>query len=1224
MSKQACERDRINQDSTYANLTTCQSGGMAFFVSDFPICPLGFYCPHLNVSRNSTWPQICQPSIECQLGRLANQWCESQGRFEPRICAPGYYCPNGSSLLLCPSGSWCPRGSTVPLTCEVLTSCPQGTIIGRHYGIALIISIVDIVLLTIFLLNAFFWVPLKIKRDAWTRRSALLFAGGNGGGNEKTAINGSGSNNNDHASVSSMNPLNAAYNKNIDAAITSSSSTAADDNDTSAAHGNIISSSSTWQDEDDLVSDSWRSGHANANTLSSKLSAALKRFSTSLVTLPAGVELGNDGIVRTTSRRGSFFLSPTKESLSSPNTNAGGSGGSRDRSLSFSKSPVSWGIDLVRARAELSSKAAKSAADSAAAEASGSLDLPAALAARSVLSERFRRANKGLSLLLEFSRLSLHILPPVDKTILAGVSGRIAPGRVTAIMGPSGAGKTTFLSVLMGRKQKGSLAGGTLRINGVEGSLVDFRAITGFVPQNDVMLQELTVRENIAHSAYVRLGRGWARADIAIFIDAVIEVLGLTGCADTLTSKISGGQRKRANIGIELASAPCAIFLDEPTSGLDSTAALQVCGTLRTIADLGLTVVAVIHQPREEIFQSFDDLLLLAPGGKTVYAGPQAEALVYFTQVGLGGGGAKNNFADELLDLIAGTVPLTVSSHDVKATREAALAARVTTNTAETPLKEVSSPSAPLQLRGRDVAAYLCDLWTVETLQREKIAAAEAVMATTEISQAASALKSAATLLRTAEALSARGASKIDQFVLCFLRSLQQQLRRPSWLGLEIVVCIAGGAMMGIASTTVDELFSGILRAPMTPISPAPTISLLPSLAFFISLAIGVSGSPAAVRTFGEERAVFLREHASEHSMRAYFLAKLVAELPRMTLAAAHFAGLFALLARPASSSSNIFIITWGSMYGVYGLATLTSMLVSRSNGALLGTIASLVLACLCGYGPNLNQGRDWGISFIQDISYSRWIAEFMINSEVAAYRSIFVDEIPAGAFGYTLDRPGIDIFMVILLGTLLRGGALVALVYIVAKQPLWSSTTRLNNKNNTLTPITKSIVVDVDIDVGVDVDDVSTVVGETDNGEEEDVDPLTRIRKASSHPASPSLSQSLLRHVQESSPTSSPQISLNPLSLLLSKTEYTTFEPKPDTIVLPPRLVRKLAAAEELFEAARVNDITARIIRGLGKKMSEIDAAVMVQRAFRKARLTRTQRHLANLSTFCRVKSNE
>lgn len=103
---------------------------------------------------------------------------------------------------------------------------------------------------------------------------------------------------------------------------------------------------------------------------------------------------------------------------------------------------------------------------------------------------------------------------------------------------------------------------------------------------------------------------------------------------DETSRGVSGGQRKRVNIGLELAAAPLVIFADEPTSGLDSTAALQAINTLKEIAKSGVTVVAVLHQPRIEIFRELDDVILLLPGGRTAYIGPCNEAKPYFESLG--------------------------------------------------------------------------------------------------------------------------------------------------------------------------------------------------------------------------------------------------------------------------------------------------------------------------------------------------------------------------------------------------------------------------------------------------------------------------------------------------------------------------------------------------------------------------------------------------------------
>ena len=203
-------------------------------------------------------------------------------------------------------------------------------------------------------------------------------------------------------------------------------------------------------------------------------------------------------------------------------------------------------------------------------------------------------------------------------------------------MGPSGAGKTTLLNTLMGKVDPSFKQTGELRINDKLCNIKDFRAVIGFVPQEDIMMRELTVRDNIEYSARTRLPPTWTDAEIKQHVDAVLDALSLahvqhTRIGDEKTRGVSGGQRKRVNIGIEVAACPVALYLDEPTSGLDSTAALEVTDALKNIAHAtGITVAMVIHQPRYEIWAALDEVLFLAPGGRTVFLGNLKEVEPYF------------------------------------------------------------------------------------------------------------------------------------------------------------------------------------------------------------------------------------------------------------------------------------------------------------------------------------------------------------------------------------------------------------------------------------------------------------------------------------------------------------------------------------------------------------------------------------------------------------------
>jgi len=249
-----------------------------------------------------------------------------------------------------------------------------------------------------------------------------------------------------------------------------------------------------------------------------------------------------------------------------------------------------------------------------------------------------------------------------EKVLLAGVTGEFQPGRMAAIMGPSGAGKTTLLNVLCGKTKTGGgwQVDGSVFINGEEKSIAELRPVMGFVPQDDVVHEGMTVRENIWFSAELRNRKGTKRSALKKITEDVLKVLQLeaqqnivVGNRATGAGGLSGGQRKRVNIGLELAACPTLLFLDEPTSGLDSTTSLMLCEMLKKMTDLGMTIVMVIHQPRYGLFTLIDDVLLLGKGGRTAYMGPTVEAKKYLHDLGFDMPHNENP-ADWMMDILSG------------------------------------------------------------------------------------------------------------------------------------------------------------------------------------------------------------------------------------------------------------------------------------------------------------------------------------------------------------------------------------------------------------------------------------------------------------------------------------------------------------------------------------------------------------------------------------------
>jgi ABC transport system ATP-binding/permease protein len=206
-------------------------------------------------------------------------------------------------------------------------------------------------------------------------------------------------------------------------------------------------------------------------------------------------------------------------------------------------------------------------------------------------------------------------------------------GKMIAIMGGSGAGKTTLLNVLSGINSPTS---GHVYLNGInlhkETELV--KGIIGYIPQDDLLIEELTVFENLYYNTKL-VYRDLNEKEINDKVTKVLQSLGLLHIKDLkvgnpLNKKISGGQRKRLNIGLELIREPAILYVDEPTSGLSSRDSENVMELLRELAVRGKLIFIVIHQPSSEIYKMFDNVIILDDGGYQIYYGNPVEAVIYF------------------------------------------------------------------------------------------------------------------------------------------------------------------------------------------------------------------------------------------------------------------------------------------------------------------------------------------------------------------------------------------------------------------------------------------------------------------------------------------------------------------------------------------------------------------------------------------------------------------
>ncbi|KAL1060575.1 hypothetical protein V6Z11_1Z087400 [Gossypium hirsutum] len=209
--------------------------------------------------------------------------------------------------------------------------------------------------------------------------------------------------------------------------------------------------------------------------------------------------------------------------------------------------------------------------------------------------------------------------------LLQDISGAFRPGVLTALMGASGAGKTTLMDVLSGRKT-GGYSEGDIRVGGYPKVQETYARVSGYCEQTDVHSPQITVKESVIFSAWLRLPGEIPRQKRLEFVLEVLQMIELDEIQNALVgvpsvSGISAEQRKRLTIAVELVSNPSIIFMDEPTSGLDARAAAVVMRVVKNIVNTRRTIVCTIHQPSIDIFEAFDEIILMKRGGQIIYSG---------------------------------------------------------------------------------------------------------------------------------------------------------------------------------------------------------------------------------------------------------------------------------------------------------------------------------------------------------------------------------------------------------------------------------------------------------------------------------------------------------------------------------------------------------------------------------------------------------------------------
>ncbi|KAB8293844.1 hypothetical protein EYC80_009325 [Monilinia laxa] len=594
------------------------------------------------------------------------------------------------------------------------------------------------------------------------------------------------------------------------------------------------------------------------------------------------------------------------------------------------------------------------------------------------LSNCFGGTKFGLS--FEFEDLKFQP-PQAKKPVLSQVSGLIDAGSLWGVMGASGAGKSTFVNVLMGKTKN---TGGVTKVNGITGDISKYKKVIGYVPQDDIVLPELTVRENILHSARIRLPCTWEEGEIQHHVDVLLACLQLSHIKDSLVGctaapVISGGQRKRVSIGMELAAAPMALFLDEPTSGLDATAANSIMKTLKALSRLGMTIVTVIHQPRQEIFESLDSLVLLG-AGRMIYLGPQVGIKPHFEGLGFEFP-EHGNPSDVMGDIIAGEGCL------YKRTGDASIH----------PLID--------HWQSRGESSYNDMKGPVVSLVESRA---------------------------LPETIKTRGTYWYRQIWFCFLRSLLQQYRTKSAFFFELGVGALSGLLIGMAEINQKgENFRGIFIEPYEMLSSSIDYISLPQMALLVGLAIGLTASAPGVKVFGEEKLVYWREAAAGHNRFAYYMGKVISTIPRIFLANFHFTVFFALMATPRISWADMFAANLLYFWCIYGLASCVSMVTRREDGPLIAVMSSLIVGVLNGMSPSLVKVRDWHMIWLWRATPGTWLTEGYFTQNLTPMNHLYNVESVKEVLGYHVGHFTKDMVMLFALGAAYRVVAFLGLRFM-------------------------------------------------------------------------------------------------------------------------------------------------------------------------------------------------